>query len=155
MKTQKPEERVENRDAPLRTLTAAFQPPCLLPRRKLTMWTIPCMVRPALVKQEFGRADLLLALAPISHRPAYYLVWVDSRWLEDDTFVYDHLDDIYEAIEEEFGYHSQDDGAAYRWPEADFLDGSCWRKASADDVLTARQRRAIGRRIPHGMAEAA
>lgn len=132
----------------LRALTAAFEAPCLLPVRKLTMWTMPCMVRPALVKKEFGRADLLLALAPISHRPAYYLVWIDSSWLEDQArFVDHHIDDIYEAIEEEFGCHSQEDGSAYQWPTADFLDGSCWRKASLDNVLTARQRRGLAKRL--------
>lgn len=130
----------------LRRLCAMFEPPCLLPRQKMVMWTMPCMVQPALVKQEFGRADLLLALSPIQHRPAYYLVWVDAQWYEDQTMA-DHVDDIYEAIGDEFGHWSSweedHEGDAYQWPLEDFSQGSCWRKACADDILTARRRKLL------------
>lgn len=100
------------------------------------------MVRPALVRKEFGRADLLLAISPIQHRPSYYLVWVDSRWMEEQTMA-EHVDDICDAIAEEFGSRSWDD-ETYKWPMEDFAQGSVWRKASADDILTVSQRRKRG-----------
>lgn len=121
----------------LESLTEALQPPCLLARRKRTLWTTPCMVRPALVRKKFGQGDLLLAISPIQHRPNYYLVWVDARWFEEETLA-DELDDIYEAIGAEFGSHSSDDGP-YQWPMEDFTEGCSWRKADVDDVQTPGQ----------------
>ncbi len=125
----------------LRALTATFAAPCLLPRQNRGLWGAKTFVRPALVAREFGKADLLLALAPIQYRPAYYLVWVDAQWLADDTMI-DHVDEIYEAIAEEFGSHREEFGR-YEWPMEDFKDGSCWRKACAGDVMTVRLRRKV------------
>lgn len=122
----------------LRTLLSAFPPPCLLPERQVTMWTIPSMVSPALVKTEFGKADLLIALFPIQHRPSYYLVWVDAQWYEDQTMA-DHVDDIYEAIGDEFGHWSSweedHEDSHYEWPLEDFSQGSSWCKATAAHIL--------------------
>lgn len=95
--------------------------------------------------KKFGRGDLLLALYPIQHRPKYYLVWVDAKWMEDETLV-DELDAIYEEIGEEFGSHSRDDGH-YQWPMEDFTDGSSWHKADSDDVLTPRQTKRLASQL--------
>lgn len=84
-------------------------------------------------------------LLPMSHRPRYYLVWVDSAWFDGeyakDAFR-DNLDDIWLALEDEFGCRDQYSEARYRWPQVDDLDGCCWAIADADAVLTWKKRRA-------------
>jgi hypothetical protein len=95
------------------------------------------MVPPALVRKKFGKADLLLGLMPIMHRPYYYLVWVDAEWFDD---MCQYVDDIWYAIEEEFGHRESEDVAPYRWPEVDDEGGCCWFKADIDDILTPRRR---------------
>jgi hypothetical protein len=124
----------------LALLAGQFAPPCLLPRQKRTLWTQPHIVRPALVREKFGNGRHLLAIAPIMHRPLYYLVWVDDTWFggpdAKKELLREHLDAIYEAIEDEFGY--REEGAPFRWPEADFGEGTCWRSATADDIVSPR-----------------
>jgi hypothetical protein len=127
----------------LRQLTSLFTPPCLLPRQKRTLWTIPHMVAPALVKRKFGKGDLLIRLYPIMHRPCYYLVWVDAEWYDD---LGQYVDDIWFGIEEEFGCRDSDDTGPYHWPVVDDEGGCCWGKADIDDVLTPRARRKIDRK---------
>ena len=127
---------------PLRLLTA-FRPPCLLPPQRRTLWTRPYMVRPALVQKRFGNGKKLLGLTPIMHRPHYYLVLIDDRWdLEADDWL-DRLDEIWEAIAEEFGSR-RDEDEAYHWPEEDSGGGCAWWTARADDVLTVHGRRRLG-----------
>jgi hypothetical protein len=128
----------------LRQITSLFKPPCLLPARRRTLWSFPSMVKPALVAKKFGKGDLLLGLSPILHRPWYYLVWVDAQWMsiDSDEIMHDHVDEICDAIAEEFGSRDPDeDGGYYRWPEDDTGDGVCWWKADIDDVLTPRARK--------------
>lgn len=125
----------------LRVLLRPFKPPCLLPRRKRTLWTQPYMVRPAYVKAKFGNGKRLIGLMPIMHRPNYYLVWIDSSWDIDGDVLRDKLDDIWQAIAEEFGERPYGSDRRYRWPEEDSSDGCSWFEADAFDVLTPRQRR--------------
>jgi len=125
-----------NRD--IRARAKLFKAPCLLPRRKCTLWTKPYMVRPALVKRHFGNGLRLLGLSPIMHRPNYYLVWVDNRWDIDGDELRDALDSIWEAIGDEFGSRPADDQGTYRWPEEDSGDGCHWWEATAEDVLFKR-----------------
>lgn len=130
----------------LRSLTKHFRPPCLLPRRKRTLWTQPYMVAPALVKTKFGNGKKLVGLLPILHRPSYYLVWVDDSWdLENsgDEWL-DKLDEIWMTIGEEFGERPRDSTRAYRWPEEDSDGGCCWFTANAEDILPKRMRRRYG-----------
>lgn len=133
---------------PLEVLTAMFDAPCLLPAQRITMWTIPVMVRPALSAVRHGAGDLLIALYAMNHRPRYYLVWIDSAWWpEGDDLDLNHLDDVWLALEDEFGRRERkDDGdfkARYRWPEADDSDGCCWSRARPDHILTPRARRRL------------
>lgn len=126
----------------LRAITKHFRPPCLLPRRKRTLWTQPYMVRPALIKERFGNGRRLLWISPTMHRPNYYLVWVDDRWDLNDE-LRDHLDDILNAICAEFGRREPDDEKPYRWPEEDCSDGYSWGEADAESIVTSRQRRRL------------
>lgn len=136
---------------PLEVLTAMFEAPCLLPRQKRTLWTIPHWVRPALSATRHGAGDLLLGLLPMNHRPLYYLVWIDSNWWPTDTGCDDelreHLDDIWLALEDEFGRRARkDDGdflSRYNWPEVDDGDGCCWFRAGADSILQPAARRSL------------
>lgn len=133
---------------PLEVLTAMFEAPCLLPAQRIVMWTYPRMVRPALSAVRHGAGDLLLALSPMNHRPLYYLVWIDSAWWpEGDDLDLDHLDDIWLALEDEFGRRERKDNGDFRrnycWPEVDDSDGCCWRRARPEDVLAARARRRL------------
>jgi hypothetical protein len=130
----------------LRTLLRPFKAPCLLPRRKRTLWSQPYMVRPALVKAKFGDGKRLLGLMPIMHRPCYYLVWIDSSWDIDGGVLRDHLDEMWAAIAEEFGERPYEDERPYRWPEEDASDGCSWFEADAFDVLPPRMRRRYLRR---------
>lgn len=131
----------------LRSLTKHFRPPCLLPRRKRTLWTQPYMVSPALVKKRFGNGRRLIGLLPIMHRPKYYLLWIDDRWdINNSKDWLDQLDLIWDQIGEEFGQRRRDDNGdpmAYHWPEEDSEGGCAWFIANADDVLTVRQRRKL------------
>jgi hypothetical protein len=137
----------------LRRLVRHFRPPCLLPRRKRTLWTQPYMIRPALVKQRFGNGKRLIGLSPVLHRPAYYLVWIDDRWnlsnWDHGEKLIDHLDEIWDAIGDEFGFRDREDESSYRWPEEDSRDGCSWWEADVDDVLPRRARRQLEARV-HG-----
>lgn len=130
---------------PLEVLTGMFAAPCLLPAQRRTLWTMPSMVRPALSATRHGAGDLLIGLMAMQHRPLYYLVWIDAGWWPDsggakDEF-HDVLDEqIWPALEDEFGRRDSESMARYRWPEVDD-DGCVWFVAAADHVLTARKRR--------------
>lgn len=105
------------------------------------------MVRPALCKTKVGNGKLLMAFAPINRRPAYYLIWVDSRWFKDGELLdehWDRKDEIYDAIEDDFGRYDSDppedeEPEEYVWPAVDLDDGSAWWEADDIDVLTRRQ----------------
>jgi hypothetical protein len=133
---------------PLEVLTAMFEAPCLLPMQVRTLWTQPCKVRPALSATRHGAGDLLIGLSPVMHRPSYYLVWIDRKWWPErygyatDEFR-DKLDDIWLALEDEFGRRDSDDTGPYKWPEVDDDGGCSWWWADADCILTARQRKRL------------
>lgn len=123
----------------MRNLLRPYKAPCLLPRRRRTLWGSHYMVRPALVKATFGNGRKLLGLSPIMHRPNYYLVWIDDRWdLHNGPEWIDLLDSVWDAIGEEFGTrrHRANGTGRYRWPEEDAPDGCYWWTATIEDVLT-------------------
>jgi hypothetical protein len=123
----------------LRQLLRPFKAPCLLPRRKRTLWTQPHMVRPALVKEKFGNGKRLICLCALMHRPYYYLVWVDDRQdLENSDEWFDQLEKIWTAIAEEFGERPYGSERRYRWPEEDSSGGCAWDIAHLEDVLPRR-----------------
>jgi hypothetical protein len=140
----------ENQRRELRRLVRRFKAPCLLPRRKRTLWTQPYMVSPALVRHKFGNGKRLIWLTPIMHRPYYYLVWIDDRWgltnFGDGEEFCNHTDEVWTAIAEEFGERERKSEAQYRWPEVDDDGGCAWGAANLDDVLPARARRRLERR---------
>ena len=75
----------------------------------VTMWGQPHRVTPRLVSEVFGDGRLLLEIIPLATRPNFYVVRVDSSWgwneggRNNDAPIRDHLDEIYDAIEDEYG----------------------------------------------------
>ena len=63
---------------------------------------------PVLLDKVYGDGKQLLMLFPINERPRYWVVRVDSKCQRDDA-VYDILDDICDAIDEQFGTPDEDD----------------------------------------------
>jgi hypothetical protein len=100
------------------------------------------LVYPKLVTERFGDGRELLILTPcVTSVPNYYVVrtgtgWTKgSRWGNDsDAPIRDHLDDIYEAIREEFGEVEYEDQGKYHdsdhketeWPLLDLTIGCSW-----------------------------
>lgn len=76
-------------------------------RRKTRLWGQTYMVTPKLVAEIFGDGTQLLGLQPLNTRPNYYVVRIDSSWHTSNgdgpPNLHDHLDEIYAAIEAEFG----------------------------------------------------
>lgn len=108
--------------------------------------------KPVFIHAIFGDGGQLLAVQPLNTRPQYYLVRVDSRWhtngYEDGEVIHDHIDDIYEAIEEQVGRGGQLDAdesptgrARYAdWPALNDDCGSCWWNATYLLESRTRQR---------------
>lgn len=98
------------------------------------LWGQKHFVRPVFIRAALGDGNILLAVTPLNTRPNHYFIRVDSKWLtKDDTeTIYDHLDEIYEAIEEQCGSKDADcdeDGGNYTcndWPALDLDCGCSW-----------------------------
>lgn len=74
--------------------------------RPATLWGQESLVTPYLIGQKFGDGMQLVRLWPINQRPSFWLAMVDSRvGLDhgDELPFIDVVDEIYEAIDEEFG----------------------------------------------------
>lgn len=79
----------------------------LLAPQKTEHWGSTCEFQPVLLDKIYGDGKLLMQLFPISERPRYWVVRVDSIWEHDVPE--DDLDDIYEQIDEQFGPPPEDD----------------------------------------------
>ena len=85
----------------------------------------------------FGDGAKLLGIRPPCSVPHYYVILIDSKWtdLRGDEF-YDFLDELYEAIGDEFVEHHDDcedcnesnrwNCEHRRWPVLDLENGSRW-----------------------------
>lgn len=87
------------------------------------LWGQPHTVTPVLVSEVLGDGEKLLILSPLMTRPNYYVVQIDSSWDIDGEEFRDHLDEIYDAVEMEFGSDAEDEDAP--WP-ALCGGGSTW-----------------------------
>lgn len=90
-------------------------------------WGEDYVIVPRLVSRVFGNGRRLIHITPLNTRPNYYVVRVDSRWvnLDGDGFR-DFIEEVYEAIEDEFGAVDYDDDESYPWPAFDGDVGVCW-----------------------------
>jgi hypothetical protein len=109
-------------------------------RQWARLWGQKHMIKPVFIEKAFGNGELLVALTPLNTRPNYYLIRIDSAWLdkENPETIYDHLDDIYEAIEDECGTrdYEDDDGKEQlaEWPALNLNAGCSW--CDSMDLLT-------------------
>jgi hypothetical protein len=98
---------------------------------KRRMWGQDVQCEPKLVTEVFGDGKKLICLTPTNTRPNYYVVRVDStwslsNWADGELFI-DHLDDIYEAIEDEYGRSYDEETEEHRgWPALSDDSGSSW-----------------------------
>ena len=110
---------------------------CITKKHLVHFWGQRHFVSPAYVPTVLGDGRKLLAVQPLNTRPKYYLIRVDSSWSErnsDQPCVCDHIDEIYDVIEEWFGPHEwEDDHGRTRyspWPSPNLDCGSSWWDAT-------------------------
>lgn len=109
---------------------------------------------PRFVEQALGDGNVLLGMQPLNTRPHYYVIRVDSSWHLDGCricgiskecpdLVAEHLDEIYDAIEDEYGERdrireSNEDLEPGQepdpdcWPVLDLDCGASWFPINAD-----------------------
>ena len=118
-----------NHRTPTTTLRKAIERP-----RKVRFWGNDYRITPRLVDEIFGDGKRLLTLTPISDRPNYYVVRIDSATdLNGYDFIDEILDAIYEVIEDQFGrrrYSEDEDEEINPFPAASFDSGCCWGEIS-------------------------
>ena len=97
-----------------------------------TLWGKPEIVVPAVVDQVFGDGLALIWISALNTRPAYYVVRVDSVIaidMDGDPF-HDMVDEILEAISDQFGEHNDDHdedwGVCCEWPALNDSSGVAW-----------------------------
>lgn len=79
----------------------------LLKPQHVEFWGNLCHFTPALLNKVYGDGKQLLQLFPINERPRYWVIRVDSKC--DDDSLHEILDDIYDAIDEQFGTPDESD----------------------------------------------
>ncbi len=100
-------------------------------------WGSKCLVSPKFVSEAVGDGNKLIYMTPLNTRPQYYVIRVDSAWdcsnFHDGETIADHLDEIFEAIEDQYGYYydghsseyEHDNGTYPGWPVC-FNEGCAW-----------------------------
>jgi hypothetical protein len=106
-------------------------------------WGQAHTIHPRLCSKVFGDGRALLALYALNSRPNYYAIRIDSSWKVEDyrapddaPDLRDHLDDIYQALEDDFGSVAWADdedviadgrsGDYLDWPTFDGDSGTSW-----------------------------
>lgn len=101
-------------------------------RQAAYLWGQKHFIRPVFIRGVLGDGNLLLAVTPLNTRPNYYLIRIDSGWLKkDDTeTIYEHLDEIEDAIEDEVGLRDYEDDEGNEclaeWPSLNTNAGISW-----------------------------
>jgi len=95
-------------------------------------WGAKRLVRPKFVEQALGNGKKLIYLCPANTRPHYYYIRVDSRWqisnwITKGDNIANHLDEILDAIEEEYGpWYEDEREKGMPWPALSADSGCCW-----------------------------
>jgi hypothetical protein len=117
-------------------------------RHWVRFWGQRRMCSPVFIEEFLGDGGKLLAVQPLNTRPNYYLIRIDSKWHTsnyEDPCVGDHMDEIYDAIENAVGPSSwQDDNEKWHhddWPSLSDDSGSSWWDAT-DDLPKRRKKTA-------------
>lgn len=93
------------------------------------MWGQECRCEPKAVQSPLGGGGELVWLQPLSTRPHYYVLSVPKEWIEDDMDgIPDHLEEMYEAIEEYYGNSEDEDNedTDHGWPALNLDCGVSW-----------------------------
>ena len=120
--------------------------------RIVSFWGSRYRITPILVDKIFGDGEKVIHLTPLATRPNYYIIRVDSKWDCDNSgeeAICDHLEELYEAIEEEYGTHIDtwyhENGRTYtkHWPfpalNADC--GASWGKMKSKGELNNQSKK--------------
>lgn len=103
------------------------------------LWGQRHLTHPKFIRAVLGDGGKLLIVTPINTRPDYYLIRVDSTWETDSTVeapdhVCDHIDEIYEAIENQFGGNDEDSEERRPWPVLSADSGSTWGEVTGKEL---------------------
>lgn len=103
---------------------------------RVSLWGKVYRVTPRLIDRVFGDGRQLIYLCPTNTRPNYYVVRVDSRWQRSNwatagPTLNEFLDDIYMAIDDQFGDCTHDaececGGDGCYFPRLDTTSGCEW-----------------------------
>lgn len=108
-------------------------------------WGQPARVDPRFVEAVLGDGRQLLGMTTLDSRPNYYVIRVDSNWhlsmcrkcenhCPDQLF--EHLEEIYEAIENEYGRAlDEETGEKDPWPAFDDESGCSWFPFNDQEVV--------------------
>lgn len=96
------------------------------------LWGRRYFFTPRLVSEVFGDGRKLLGLSGVNTRPAFWVIRVDSKWLDErgsgTELLRDHLEEIYQAIEADFGTGEKENGELYanaKFPQACDIGVGC------------------------------
>ncbi len=107
-------------------------------RRAARLWGQKHFITPRLLTMIFGDGKKVIWLSSINVRPAYWVVRIDSSWCIENCWhpkdelkePSEWLENVYQAIEEEFGTGEKEDGSLYataKFPQAcDLGCGTSW-----------------------------
>lgn len=102
----------------------------LLAPREVSFWGSDYEVTPLLCDTIFGDGLLVIAFVPLNTRPERYVVRIDSKTDLDSDAWYDEIDNVWTALEEQFGEASyQNDAGEWQhdeWPAVDSSSGCMW-----------------------------
>lgn len=102
-------------------------------KRSSRFWGQDYAITPARVSTVLGDGCQIIGFESFDTRPDYYILRVDSRWSENNCSadpICDHVHEIIEAIENDFGRHREEwdhaNGRAYvkHWPFPAYHDGT-------------------------------
>ena len=101
---------------------------------------------PRVCDKIFGDGRALLRLTTINSRPRFYVIRIDSAWKVDDSGapdggpdIWDQLEEIYEALEEQFGRVREiEDDEINGWPTFDHETGASWSRMDWPDLPGVR-----------------
>lgn len=112
-------------------------------RCKVRHWGSDYTVTPRLVSEVFGDGRQLIWLQPLNTRPNYYVVRIDSAWnrsnlAQEGDVLCDHLDEIYDAIDDEYGRaHKADEDECRDFPALDLDAGCAWGEQEWPTEMTS------------------
>lgn len=119
-------------------------------RQRATLWGKAYFITPRLVTRFLGDGKQLIWFTPMATRPNYYAVRIDSSWKisnwEEPPNLIDHVDEIYSAIEEEYGNQDDEGNENASFPVLCDDCGSSWVELDLEELkkghLIAQRKRA-------------